>query len=122
MKTTLNLIIQILLIAVIAFLAIKMFGYDAKEIDELLAKLTRTRATVDSLQQVNSKLMIEVDSLEQRFQGHAEEVAVLNQRIAEQKRKYEQSLRSIYEFKGSDDSLLHELNRAIRSVSSDGSN
>jgi hypothetical protein len=122
MKNTLSLIAKILLVAAVIFLAIKVFAIDGKEIDQLLARLTCTRATVDSLQQVNAKLMTQVDSLNTQFLSRAQEVEALNRRISEQKRKYEKSLRSLYEFKGSDDSLLLELNRAIRTTQSDSSN
>lgn len=121
MKNTLHIIIQILLVAVIVFLVIKMFAYDEKEIDQLLARLKQTRATVDSLQQENNKLMNQIDSLNTQFQSRAQELVRLNQRIIAQKRKYETSLRSLYDFEGSDDSLLIELNRAIHSVQFDSS-
>jgi len=122
MKISLSLIIQIVLILAVIFLALKIFAFDAKEIDQLLAQISRTRTQVDSLRHINRNLMQQVDSLNIRFQERAQEVAALQQRISEQKRKYEKSLRSLYEFKGSDDSLLLELNRAIRAAQSDSAN
>jgi chromosome segregation ATPase len=102
--------IVVLILAIIAVTA-KFLFTDDQEINRLLTQLKQTRSTVDSLQTVNSKLMTQVDSLQNQYKIQALQITQMGQRIATQKKVYDQILGSLNDFKGSSDSLLNELNR-----------
>ena len=109
-KILINMAIVVLILAIIAVTA-KFLFTDDQEINRLLTQLKQTRSTVDSLQTVNSKLMTQVDSLQNQYKIQALQITQMGQRIATQKKVYDQILGSLNDFKGSSDSLLNELNR-----------
>ena len=114
MKSTLvNVSVTILLI-LSAILIIRFFFWpDTSEIDRLREKIARTHAIVDSLENENNKLISEVDSIQTAYEQRSQIIQRLSLQISTQKREHEKALRRIYEFKGTDDDLLAELNRLI---------
>lgn len=110
-KILINIAVVVFIIAVIA-VAIKILYSDNQEIDRLLDQLKSTRVKVDSLQNLNQQLMVQADSLHRQYETRSQEVKELDKRITAQKREYHKTIRSLYVFEGSNDSLLRELNRA----------
>jgi methyl-accepting chemotaxis protein len=114
MKNLWTSILIAVVLALAVFFVLRFLWPSDGEVDRLKAQLNRTRAQVDSLQQVNRQIMAEVDSIEVKNQNLAQEIGRLNQNIDYHKKKLNETLRSIHEYQGSPDDLQRELNRIIR--------
>lgn len=111
-KTITNIIITVVAI-IILIVALKYLLVDP-QIEKYISRIERTQSRVDSLQRENKQLIARIDSLDEAYQESKAKIEDLKKDIVAKNLKYQKTIRRIYEFKGSNDSLHNALNDAIR--------
>lgn len=115
MKAVWKNILSIIVMAVVAVVFTKLFWPTEKEIDIRLDEIKKTKAIVDSLKTVNTRLSAKVDSLQNAGQARLQEIDNLKDRIQKQRQSLQAALEALYEYKGTDGDLVRELNQLIKS-------
>jgi len=109
---------NILLIVVVAGVAVvltRLFWPTDKEIDAGLEEIKKTKAIIDSLKNVNSRLIARVDSLQNADRDRIKEIDNLKDRIDKQQQSLRAALEALHDYKGTDGDLVRELNELIKS-------
>ena len=120
-KSFLGKLVLILVVLAAIFFMVRHFWVDSR-IKEMQDQITQTLAQVDSLQKENTALLNQVAGIDSLIAEKQQKISILTTNLSATKRKLDEIRENRYEFEGTNDSLLRDLNRAFRDGLRDSTN